>query len=171
MMSTVRIRSLFGNDRWIPALIIGFFLGLAALEARFIFLAVSTFPGMVTDLPYQRGLHYNDVLAAEAAQEERGWTVRTSYAGAAGTENILSVAVYDKGGLPVSGASVQVIAEQVSRHAQAIVTEVKETSPGNYDAKLKLPLGGRWTLRVIVRKGDDIDRRIQDVIIGGRTQS
>ncbi|UFZ02718.1 FixH family protein [Bradyrhizobium ontarionense] len=165
------VRNLIANDRWIPALIVVVFLGLAGLEARFIFLAVSTFPGVVTEQPYEHGLHYNDVLVAEAAQKARGWTVRTSYAGSAGAENILLVSVRDKAGAPVTAALVQVVATQVTRHTQAIVTDLKETSPGNYDAQLRLPLGGRWMLRVVVRKGDAIDRHVQDIMIGGRTQS
>lgn len=170
MMKAIRIRRLVENDRWIPTLIVVAFLGLVALEARLIFLAVTTFPGMVTDEPYQRGLHYNDVLAAEANQQQRGWSVRTSYAGAAGTSNTLLVSAFDRNGLPVTGASVQVIAEQVTRHAQAILTELREAAPGNYTADLRLPLGGRWTLRAIVQKGDAVDRHVRDIVVGGRLQ-
>ncbi len=51
-----------------------FFGGIAAVNAVMVTLAVRTHSGMVTDHPYEKGLAYNQVIAAEEAQQARGWS-------------------------------------------------------------------------------------------------
>lgn len=55
------------------AIALGFLAVVVAANAIFITLAVKTFPGQVVEKPYERGVHYNDELAAKERQAALGW--------------------------------------------------------------------------------------------------
>lgn len=67
-MSSVPLRT-----RIIPWYFVMFFVVIAAVNAVMVTLAVRTHSGVVTDHPYEKGLAYNKVIAAEEAQEKLGW--------------------------------------------------------------------------------------------------
>lgn len=158
------------GDRWIPGLFILFFAALALVEARFIVLSTSTYRGLVTERPYERGIAYDRLLAAERAQVARGWRVTLAYDGIADAATPITVEVRDRQGTPLTGASVTVLAERTTRQAQAIPASLAEDRPGLYRSALRLPVGGPWTLRIVVRKGDDLHRHIEERRVGGSRQ-
>ena len=51
--------------------ILGFFGVVFAANGAFIFFALDSFTGLATDSPYQRGIEYNQTLAAAAEQRHR----------------------------------------------------------------------------------------------------
>jgi nitrogen fixation protein FixH len=60
-------------------LLLGFFAVFASVDAYFVYLAMKTKPGVVTENAYQRGLNYNEVLeeARRRKAEENGTTENT----------------------------------------------------------------------------------------------
>jgi nitrogen fixation protein FixH len=69
------------RDRWIPWYFVAFFLVVALVDGIMVTLAVRTHTGTVTDHPYERGLAYNQVVAAAQKQEALGWKATIAYAG------------------------------------------------------------------------------------------
>jgi nitrogen fixation protein FixH len=163
-----RLRALAASDRTIPALIIGFFLGLILLQGFFLFTAFRTFPGMVTDQPFQRGQQFNAILAESEAQAARGWKVEIRFEQPAGLEGPIIVTVRDREGQPVTGARVSVIAERLTRHAQAIPLTLTETKRGDYATALTLPIGGRWTFRAAVEQGEVRHREVREIRVSAK---
>jgi nitrogen fixation protein FixH len=56
-----------------------FFGVIAAMNAFMVTTAIRTHSGLVTDHPYEKGLAYNKVVAAEEAQAKLGWKGELSY--------------------------------------------------------------------------------------------
>lgn len=139
-------------DRFIPYIFIGFFVGLVVLQSIFVVTAFRTFPGTVTAHPFQRGQTFNAILEEAEAQRSLGWSIRVAFDGTAGMASPISVDVRDRSGRPIENARVTVIAEILTRHAQAFSFGLREGEPGRYAATLKLPIGGRWNLRTHVEK-------------------
>jgi nitrogen fixation protein FixH len=162
------LRALAISDRTIPALIIGFFFGLILLQGFFVFTAFRTFPGMVTDQPFQRGQQFNAILAESEAQAARGWAVAIRFDQPAGLEGPVIVTVRDREGRPVSGARVTVVAERLTRHAQAIPLTLTEAARGDYATALTLPIGGRWTFRAAVEQDEIRHREVLEIRVAAK---
>ncbi|MDD3445652.1 MAG: FixH family protein [Zavarzinia sp.] len=149
------------RDGWIPWLFVGFFIGLAALEAGFISIAYRSFTGTVTDEPYAIGLDYNEIIAAHEADERLGWKLESRFSIAGPLAGTLDFTLRDKNGLPVA-AEVTATAERMTRFPTIAPVDVTERAPGNYHADIALPVAGRWFLRLTIRRGDDHIQRIVD---------
>lgn len=153
---------LLQHDRWIPLGFIGLFLLLFALEANFIAIAYRSFTGLVTDEPYATGLHYNEIIAAREAEQRLGWQIESAAAPVAALENRLAVTLRDRDGRPLS-ANLKVTAERMTRFPQVIPIEMTEVAPGQWQGLARLPLAGRWSLRLIVTAGSDKVHRITEI--------
>ena len=169
-----------GRLHWGPALIIGFFVFLVAINAVFIRLAdlgvsprlsealfpastgegrfSSAFPGVVSHDFYEKEALYNAYLAQVERQQERGWRIRQGWIGKPlpQTPTVFRVAAQTRDGDPLPGAQVtgQFLRPADSRLDLAFA--MREVQPGVYEAELTLPAPGRWNLVLQVRKGDDL---------------
>lgn len=61
------------RDRFIPWYFVGAFVLLLSINGIMVYTPVSTGTGVFTDKAYKPGLAYNDFLAAQEAQQQRGW--------------------------------------------------------------------------------------------------
>jgi len=153
---------LLQHDRWIPFSFIGFFVLLFALEANFIAIAYRSFTGLVTDEPYATGLHYNEIIAAREAEQRLGWQIGTMATPGAALESRLEVTLRDRDGRPLA-AGLKITAERMTRFPQVIPVEMTEVAPGQWQGLARLPLAGRWSLRLIVTAGADKVHRIAEI--------
>lgn len=89
--------------------LIAFFGLITVANVIMIWLAIGTFPGVVTNSAYQAGREYPAMLAAAEAQQELGWQVQ-EHISAAGADEPLAVRIdaNDRDGAPLSGLSVTV---------------------------------------------------------------
>lgn len=136
------------RSRWIPWAFVGFFAAVAAVQAVMIWLAVASFSGLATDSPYERGLDYNETLAANAAETALGWRIETRFVegatAATGRAGKLELALADRDGRPITGA---VVAVRFRRPVGAEVTlelTLSSAAPGLYRGPAELPLAGQW---------------------------
>ena len=58
------------RDKWIPMYFVAFFAVIALLDGIFVYTAISTQTGVVTEQPYEKGLAYNEVLEKAKTQPE-----------------------------------------------------------------------------------------------------
>ncbi len=147
MLAAARTWFLTG-DRWIPALFVLFFVGLAVVEARLIHIALSTSTGLVTDQP----------AAAVAGK----WQLDLDVAPLAGEAVPVRVRVREVDGRSVRGADVRVVAERASRYAQIVSVALQEQD-GAYVGALRLPIGGTWDISVVAERGDERATMARDI--------
>lgn len=67
------------RDRIIPWYFVMFFSVIIAVNLVMAHFAYKTRPGLVTDHPYEKGIAYNKIVAAEEQQEKLGWKADIEY--------------------------------------------------------------------------------------------
>ncbi|ODT51020.1 FixH family protein [Devosia sp. 63-57] len=154
------------KDRWIGWLFVLFFVVLTLVEIRLITFAVGSYNGLVTERAYPVEMPQAEVLERDADMATRGWQLETRYEGIAEKTSLLELVLTDATGAPLSGVSIGIVAERVTRHGQALPRFPTETSPGLYTMPLRLPLGGAWTLRLTLSKDGVTEYRLAPIDVG-----
>ena len=123
----------------------------------FITAALDTSPGLVTEQYYKHGLQQNKIDKQYRAQAARGWQVKLHIPEPwqVNQDALVTVAVKDKYGNPVSDGMAEVTAYRPSDANADKTIQLKETdNKGIYQATLQLPLKGAWDINLLFRKGD-----------------
>jgi nitrogen fixation protein FixH len=163
---------------WGPASIVVFFLLVMAADSVFIMLAQrgvdnklaqwllpkpetggkvsSYFPGTVSRDFKDKHEEYNAYLARMAAQQKRDWQINKGWEAkpVAGNPAVFKLSLQDKNGQPIAGASVEAKFMRPGNINLDTSVLLNETTPGIYRSSLSLPEPGRWTLFLLIRKGD-----------------
>ena len=126
------------SDRIIPWYFVMAFVFVAIINAIMVTIAVRTNTGLITEHPYEKGLSYNKVVAAETAQEKLGWKGKIAY------ENGKVVfALHDKKNQEITPAK---ITATITRPTQAGMDFTADLTGG--EAAIKFPIQGLWEVRV-----------------------
>jgi nitrogen fixation protein FixH len=128
------------RSRWIPWAFAAGMLGVVAVNGVLITAAVTTFTGVTVGGAYDRGRTYNHVLAEAARQEALGWTADLAVA-----DDVLSIAVRDREGQPISGALTGTLLRQLEGEQHAL--ELAAVAPGRWVAPLAAR-PGQWEARL-----------------------
>ena len=129
------------KDKWIPFYFVIFFVVIAILDGIFVYLAVSTQTGVVTDHAYEKGLHYNTLLAQsknQAALQEH----------AAFSDGVLSWQINDENGIALTHAIVTATIQRPVQDGYDFDIALTHQGSGLYSAHLDLPLKGLWKARL-----------------------
>jgi len=129
------------------------FLVVLAVNAVMVTVAIKSFTGLTTDHPYEKGIAYNKVVAAEEAQEKLGWQGNIAY-----ENGVVSFTLKDKGEKAIKPEKTTV---EITRPTQAGMDFSVELVGGK--AEVQFPAKGLWELRAKTSyKGNDyqISKRI-----------
>lgn len=137
---------------WVPMLFVGGFVVVIGVNVTLIVFAERTFSGLETASPYERGLTYNQTLAAEAAQEQLGWQSTATIG--AGNPHTLGIDMTDRGGRPLTGLSLRAYLVRPSNEGQDIALAPEPIGDGHYRAIFALPALGQWELRIVATDGE-----------------
>jgi nitrogen fixation protein FixH len=135
------------NGRHVLYMLAGFFGTMLAVNAIFVYCALSSFSGIESDA-YQTGLHYNQRIDAGARQAALGWSHTLTFAPDEG----VSLTVTDRQGARVSGLVVsgdlgRPVAERFTR-----TLAFRETGPGLYLAPAGTLEAGSWIVSAQARR-------------------
>jgi nitrogen fixation protein FixH len=134
------------RSRWIPWAFVGFFVVLAAIQGVMIWFAIESFSGLTAEDAYQRGIAYNQTLAAKEAETALGWQVtlawRADRSGPA--KGRLELKILDRLGQPLQGAEVSARLRRPVGPDNTTTVALKSSGPGLYGADLALALRGQW---------------------------
>jgi nitrogen fixation protein FixH len=128
-----------------------FFGVMFVVNGIFVYYALSTFSGGDTSDPYRKGLHYNEMLAADERQAERGWRTAVAYDAKA---KQLRISMLDKAAEPISGLHVAVMLSRPATNKDDRHLRLKEVSQGVYAADVGLT-PGVWVLAMASREEDE----------------
>ena len=130
------------RGRWIPWTYAGGMLVVVAVNAVLITAAFRSFPGLVVQRPYDRGIAYNEELRQGRAQAALGWEMTPSY-----DKGRLTVRVAAPDGSPVAGLDVRAT---LSRPLEAVSSIDARLAPAGdgYAAAVELPLSGQWEIKL-----------------------
>jgi nitrogen fixation protein FixH len=131
------------------AAVTGFFVLVIGVDGYFASLAFRTFPGEVSNTPYEDGLAYNRRLAQLAQQSRLGWRA----AAAVAPDGSVLVQMRDRRGAPVSGLRGGAKLERPATEMGRIQLEFVEQAPGDYGARAGR-LTGTWDLSAVLQDAE-----------------
>jgi nitrogen fixation protein FixH len=145
------------RSAWIPWVFVGGMGVVVAVNAVFVWLALSTFTGTTVPRAFERGRQYDLVMAEAARQAALGWQVEVALAG-----NRLTVTAHDAEGRPLTAT----VAGALHRPLQDLALPVafRPVGSGRWTGAAEIPLPGQWEARITVTAPDgthkDVTRRL-----------
>jgi len=144
--------------------VLAFFAVVFAANGAFVYLALDTWSGLSTKNPYQRGVTYNETLAAAAAQKALGWHARLGFTDLGAGRGRIEITFTDKRGAPLDYLEVGGTIRRPTREGLDRDVSLAHTGPGRYGVELNFPKSGQWDLRLVARGRDDRRFEIEDRI-------
>jgi nitrogen fixation protein FixH len=139
---------------WYPYIFVALFMVVLMVNLTMAFFASSTFSGLATEHPYEKGLAYNQNLAMAKAQDAMGWTVELKVepveaGGGAAHRTRLAIGYLDRDGKPVEGLDVR--AQLIRPTAKGYDRQISLPAgpAGTYGAIVELPLQGVWDFEAV----------------------
>lgn len=137
-IETTRERQLQG--RHVLFAFLGFFGVIFAVNGYFLYSALGTYTGVVSQEPYRKGLLYNERIAEDERQTALGWTQTVS----TGADGKVLVTMVDSAGLPVVGLRINGTLGRPSTNAFDRRLDFAEAAPGQYVAASGMIESGAW---------------------------
>lgn len=146
------------RGRWIPWTYVGGMLVVIAVNAVLIAAAFRSFPGLVVQRPYDRGIAYNDQLRQSRAQSDLGWTILPHY-----EPGRLSVRVLDARGNPVPALDVRVALSRPLEAGSTVAVPLVPSAEG-YASDIVPLRRGQWDIVLDVTKADESYRSLYRIV-------
>ena len=150
-MARVEDPGMTKRDRLIPWYIVSFFVVVAILDGIFVYIATSTHTGVVTEHAYDKGLAYNETVAAAEAQKQLGWQGDIALAG----DRMLEFSLRDADGRALTGALAKVEFMRPTQDGMDFALDLAESTDGVYTASVDFPAEGLWDVRVFATRGGE----------------
>ncbi len=133
---------------WIPWVFVGLFLVVLAVNGTMIAIAVSTFTGLETSNAYEKGLAYNNRLAAAAEQEKLGWEAVLDVAPFGEQQVAIAFELNDQLGNPITSAEVEAVLLRPVQEGHDMAVRLEDRGHGLYAAAIDLPFAGQWHIQL-----------------------
>lgn len=140
---------------------VAFFGVIAAVNGVFMYLALSTWPGLTTEDAYKKGIAYNKTLDEAAAQKQLGWRSAVVF----DASGKLSVTLHGKDGAPLSGVTVEASLFRPLGDETVQKLTLEEAAPGIYAARFQAPQPGRWKADIAAHRNDDAYNMRHEVMV------
>lgn len=136
---------------WYPYIFVAAFMVVLLVNVTMAYFATSTFSGLATENPYEKGLAYNRTLEAQRQQDAMGWTVDVQVDPAANHGAGITIVYRDQTGKPVDGMMVraQFIRPTAKGHDREVA--LAPVGPGTYATHQELPMSGVWDMDVAAK--------------------
>lgn len=148
------------KGRHVLYVLIGFFGVIFAVNGVFVYVALSSHPGVETDNAYQKGLHYNDQIREAQQEQALGWRGKFDI-----DKGAISVRLAGAAGEPLQGVKVVLQCERPATDRQDRRFVLTESEPGHYVSDKARLAAGRWKLRADAVDSAGHHFRIQDDIV------
>lgn len=156
------------REPWVVAFFV-FFAVVFTANAVFIWLAHSSWNGVVTDNHYEKGLAFNTVIREQQRQDRLGWRGELDVGREPITRNdgrverTVSFSLYDRSGTAISPARVTGLLTHPIRSGLDRPFEMGETAPGHFSTELAFPNAGQWDVTIHAEAQDESFRLKQRV--------
>lgn len=117
-----------------------FFGTITAVNGVLMYFALNTWPGLVTEDSYIKGLKYNDTIAESESQRLLAWNVRVTLDG----DKKLRISVIDGNSVSVPGLDVEAVLTRPLGEQNVVILTMPENQSGIYEGEFVAPIPGRW---------------------------
>lgn len=149
------------SGRMVLAILVLSFAIVVGVNATFVVLSITSFPGEEEAKSYAQGLEYNSTLSDRRAQAELGW--RASAGIIAGAHPVAQVVLRDASGRPVEGARISGVLRRPTQAALDHTLIFTARGAGAYEAALPALADGQWDLVARATRAGahfDLERRL-----------
>ena len=130
-------------DRYIPWFFVLFFLVFMILDGIFVYIAVYTHTGVVTEKAYEKGLDYDAFLEKAEKQKASGVLLTTTY-----ENDLFRLVLRDADGQPMDGAAVKALFFRPVSDGHDFSVSLTSSGDGVYSTEGRPPMPGAWTVKV-----------------------
>jgi nitrogen fixation protein FixH len=134
------------DGRNFALMVLAFFGVMCSANAVFVYYALHTYSGTVTDKSYEKGLAYNKVIEEAAEQDKLGITSKGLY-----QDGKFIFTFFDKNNTPVSGADVNARFIRAVKEGSDFTLKLQDKGNGRYESVVDAPYPGLWTVRTEVK--------------------
>ena len=121
--------------------VVAFFGVIFAINGVFLYHALSTYTGVVSQQPYRKGLDYNRRIEAGKAQEATGWSDKVSLNTDTG---LIELAILDRTKAPVPGLVIKGSIGRPSTDKSDIPFTAQQSASKLYTAQIGSLASGTW---------------------------
>lgn len=105
---------------------------------------------------YKKAVAFDSTMATERRSNALGWSATsTIVASDSAGRPMLTVTMVDAARKPLQGATVNVTALANARANNILSASLKETAPGQYQARLSAQFAGLWEVRIDAQRGTE----------------
>ncbi len=140
---TVTTPDIRKSDKWIPYLLIPFFAVIFLVNGIFIYLALTTHTGVVSDEAYNDGLAYNQILERAAIAKKLALQDDVIF-----NDGLLSWTLKTESGKPITTATAKARFIRAVQDGYDFDVTLHNNGKGVYSAPVKAPLRGAWTVKL-----------------------
>jgi len=145
------------NSKYIPWMIVMFFVVLACIDGIFVYMALSTHPGVRVENSYEKGIKYNETLSEYQKQKEMGIIGNFEFL-KDGKLIDMKFSLKDKNNQPLTGYLVSAKISRPTHKGYDNNVKFEILSNGMYGKKLEFPLAGQWDVYIYAEKDGNIFR-------------
>jgi nitrogen fixation protein FixH len=131
-----------------PRYLIAAMLFVMLVNARFIYVAVTTFPGEASSNDFDTNNRYDKIMVAVEAQNALGWSETAGVQGLAAFVDLTGPDHQKLAGAVLTGTAERPIGTDAP-----VAMAFHETAPGHYVADRALPMPGQWDLKLRIAQG------------------
>jgi nitrogen fixation protein FixH len=135
------------TGRHVLLITLAFFGIVFAVNAYFLYAALSTHTGIVANEPYRKGLAYNSRIAADERQSELHWADATTIA----ADGTVTVDLTGQSGSKPQGLVVTGIISRPATAGFDRPLRFTETAPGHYTSEAGAIESGNWLVTIEAR--------------------
>lgn len=131
-----------------------FFATFISVNMVMLYLAGSTFSGLVTASSFREGVKYDSEIAAARAQDQRGWKVEAHLGPTVAGRTRVELHAKDRDGKPLAGLAATAKFSHPADIRRDLEAPLRETAPGVYVGEAE-PAKGAWTLILELGRGGE----------------
>lgn len=128
--------------------VLAFFGVIFLANGIFLYYAIGSYTGVVSNEPYRKGLNYNERIAADAEQKARGWSRGLVLA----ADGAVTFALKDRDGRPVSGLAIEAVVGRPTTSDLDVTVQLQEKEPGQYVGNVGKREDGAWLIQLEARR-------------------
>lgn len=147
-------RAFILSGRIVAAMLAGFFLVVAGVNAAMLTAALRTMPGVEVRSAYETSQRFNGEIARMHRQAERGWQAQAEIR-REGEGAFIVLDLRDQDGTAVSGLVVEARLLRPATRQEDRETLLAETEPGRYRGRVDGAYAGAWTVALQARRGGE----------------
>ncbi len=129
------------SGRFVALCFVLFFGVIVVVNMFFLYMALSTQPGVVTKNAYEKGLDYNELL--DKARSQPNITQKVSY-----IDGVLRWVLSDEDGKALTNAAVIAKIIRPVQNGYDFDITLEHSGGGIYEVEMPLPLKGKWEARL-----------------------